>query len=105
MRAARAGRGEDGDARPRGHRRSGRLGRRGRDQLGPRVTFELALRAAATAPAGSVNVLMDVVIVLGMCVVFGLVAERLGQSVLVGYLLAGVVVGGPSSLGLVDDIA
>lgn len=69
------------------------------------MTFEFALRAAATAPADSVNVLMDVVIVLGMCVVFGLIAERLGQSVLVGYLLAGVVVGGPSSLGLVDDIA
>lgn len=62
------------------------------------------LLAAAAAPPGSVDVLTDVVIVLGLCVVFGLIAERLGQSVLVGYLLAGVVVGGPSSLGLVEDI-
>ncbi len=63
-----------------------------------------ALLAAATAPSGSVDVLTDVVIVLGLCVLFGLAAERLGQSVLVGYLLAGVVVGGPSSLGIVEDI-
>jgi CPA2 family monovalent cation:H+ antiporter-2 len=63
------------------------------------------LLAAGAAPSGSVDVLTDVVIVLGLCVVFGLIAERLGQSVLVGYLLAGVVVGGPSSLGIVDDIA
>ncbi|MCW2920818.1 MAG: cPA2 [Thermoleophilia bacterium] len=63
-----------------------------------------SLVAASTAPTGSVEVLTDVVMVLGLCVVFGLIAERLGQSVLVGYLLAGVAVGGPSSLGLVDDI-
>ena len=62
------------------------------------------LLAAGTASSGSVEVLTDVVIVLGLCVVFGIIAERLGQSILVGYLLAGVVVGGPSSLGLIDDI-
>ncbi len=63
-----------------------------------------ALVAASTIPHGSVEVLVDFVIVLGLCVVFGLVAERLGQNVIVGYILAGVLVGGPSSLGLVDDI-
>lgn len=60
--------------------------------------------AAAPVPSGSINVLVDLVIVLAACVVFGLIAQRLGQSVLVGYLLAGVVVGGPSSLGIVEDI-
>lgn len=63
-----------------------------------------ALLAAATVDPDSVGVLVDVVMVLGLCVLFGLVAQRLGQSVLVGYLLAGFVAGGPSSLGFVDDI-
>jgi CPA2 family monovalent cation:H+ antiporter-2 len=62
------------------------------------------LVAAMAASSGSVEVLVDVVIVLALCVAFGLAAQRLGQSVLVGYLLAGVVAGGPSSLGIVDDI-
>jgi CPA2 family monovalent cation:H+ antiporter-2 len=62
------------------------------------------LLAAATDHASSVRVLTDVVVVLAMCVGFGLLAQRLGQSVLVGYLVAGVVAGGPSSLGIVDDI-
>ncbi len=67
------------------------------------MTFQ-SIVASSAAPSGSIDVLTDVVIVLGLCVVFGLIAERLGQSVLVGYLLAGVVVGGPSSLGLIEDI-
>jgi CPA2 family monovalent cation:H+ antiporter-2 len=66
--------------------------------------IDAALVAAAAAPSGSIEVLVDVVIVLALCVAFGLAAQRLGQSVLVGYLLAGVVAGGPSSLGIVDDI-
>lgn len=60
--------------------------------------------AATAQSSGSIDVLVDVAIVLGTCVAFGLVAQRLGQNVLVGYLLAGVLLGGPSSLGVVDDI-
>lgn len=60
--------------------------------------------AGGSRSSGSIEVLVDVVIVLAACVVFGLVAQRLGQSVLVGYLLAGVVLGGPASLGIVEDI-
>ena len=30
--------------------------------------------------------------------------QRLGQSVLLGYLLAGVLLGGPGSTGVIDDI-
>lgn len=64
----------------------------------------LPLVAAGAHSGGSVEILVDVAIVLAMCVVFGLIARRLGQSVLVGYLLAGVLLGGPSSLGIVEDI-
>lgn len=60
--------------------------------------------AASASHGDSIGVLGDVVVVLAMCVAFGLIAQRLGQSVLVGYVLAGVLVGGPSSLGIVDDI-
>jgi CPA2 family monovalent cation:H+ antiporter-2 len=69
------------------------------------VTLAPLLAAAATDHASSVRVLTDVVVVLALCVGFGLLAQRLGQSVLVGYLVAGVVAGGPSSLGIVDDIS
>ena len=65
----------------------------------------VAAAAAAEEAEESVGVLSDVVVVLALCVVFGLVARRLGQSVLVGYLLAGFVAGSPTSLGLVDDTA
>src|SRR5690349_29846 len=65
----------------------------------------MPLIAAASGGHGdSVGVLGDVVVVLAVCVAFGLLALRLGQSVLVGYVLAGVLVGGPSSLGIVEDI-
>ena len=60
---------------------------------------------ATHAASGSSETLVDIIIVLATCVAFGLVARRLGQSVLVGYLLAGVVLAGPSSLGIVDDIS
>jgi CPA2 family monovalent cation:H+ antiporter-2 len=66
--------------------------------------IDLALVASSGASSGSIEVLVDVVIVLALCVAFGLIAQRLGQSVLVGYLIAGVLAGGPSSLGIVDDI-
>lgn len=68
------------------------------------MTFDTLVAAGAAHSSGSIEVLVDVVIVLAACVVFGLVAQRLGQSVLVGYLLAGVVLGGPASLGIIDDI-
>lgn len=67
------------------------------------MTVEPLLAASAASDA-SIEVLVDLVAVLGLCVLFGLVAQRLGQSVLVGYLLAGFVAGGPSSLGIVEDI-
>jgi CPA2 family monovalent cation:H+ antiporter-2 len=60
--------------------------------------------AAGAGSSESIGVLGNLVVVLALCVVFGLVARRLGQSVLVGYLLAGFVAGGPSSLGLVSDV-
>lgn len=59
---------------------------------------------AAGADPETIGMLVDISIVLGMCVVFGLAMQRIGQSVLVGYLLAGLLLGGPGSLGLVDDI-
>jgi CPA2 family monovalent cation:H+ antiporter-2 len=67
------------------------------------VTLEPLLAAAAVSST-SVDVLTELVLVLALCVVFGLVAQKLGQSVLVGYLLAGFVAGGPSSLGIVDEV-
>ncbi len=45
--------------------------------------------------------LSDIVLLLAACLVFGGVFSRLGQSPLVGYLLAGMVLGGPGSLHLV----
>jgi len=68
------------------------------------VTFATPLLAVAPQSSGSVNVLTDLVIVLGLCVVFGLIMQRFGQSVLIGYLLVGVLVGGPASLDLIDDL-
>ena len=49
------------------------------------------------------RVLLDIVAVLGACVLAGLLARRLGQSVLVGYLVAGIVLG-PSVSGIVRDL-
>ncbi|MBI4497441.1 MAG: cation:proton antiporter [Chloroflexi bacterium] len=48
--------------------------------------------------------LLDMALVLGAAVVAGALAQRLGQPVLVGYLLAGMVVG-PYGLGLVREAA
>jgi len=46
--------------------------------------------------------LSDVVLLLSACLVFGGIFSRLGQSPLVGYLLAGMFLGGPGSLHLVQ---
>ncbi|MCA8983841.1 MAG: cation:proton antiporter [Planctomycetaceae bacterium] len=45
----------------------------------------------------------DVVILLGACLLIGGVFSRLGQSPLVGYLLAGMVLGGPGSLHAIQS--
>ncbi len=50
------------------------------------------------------SLLRDVVIVLGAALTLGLLSARLGQNALVGFLLAGVLVG-PHGLGLVRAVA
>jgi len=45
--------------------------------------------------------LLELVILLGSCLVAGAVLSRLRQSPLVGYLLAGMILGGPGSLRVV----
>ena len=52
----------------------------------------------AVAPLGVWGVLWDILVLLAMALVLGTVAERLGQSVIVGYLIAGTLVG-PNVLG------
>ena len=47
------------------------------------------------------ELLADVVFLLAACLVGGGLASRVGQSPLVGYLLAGMLVGGPGSLGII----
>ena len=47
--------------------------------------------------------LLDVVLLLGGAVVIGVACERIGQNPIVGYLLAGMLLG-PDSLGLVADV-
>ena len=49
------------------------------------------------------KLLADIVFLLTACLVGGGLASRLGQSPLVGYLLAGMLVGGPGSLGIVGS--
>lgn len=51
----------------------------------------------------SFTILLDVVIVLGAALTFGLLLARLGQSPVVGYLLAGVLIG-PFGLGLLKAV-
>ncbi|MEM8781368.1 MAG: cation:proton antiporter [Planctomycetota bacterium] len=48
------------------------------------------------------DVLQDGVVVLAVAMVFGAIAERLKQSAIVGYMLAGVIVG-PAVTGVIDD--
>ncbi|MEM6364646.1 MAG: cation:proton antiporter, partial [Planctomycetota bacterium] len=49
------------------------------------------------------NLLADIVVLLTACLVGGGLLSRLGQSPLVGYLLGGMVIGGPGSLGLIQS--
>jgi len=47
------------------------------------------------------TLLLDVIVLLASCLILGAIFSRLGQNALVGYLLAGMLVGGPGSLRLV----
>jgi CPA2 family monovalent cation:H+ antiporter-2 len=60
-----------------------------------------ALPILAAAPLGVWGVLCDILVLLAMALVLGTVAERLGQSVIVGYLIAGMLVG-PNVLGWIS---
>jgi len=55
----------------------------------------------AAAPLGVWSILWDILVLLAMALVLGTVAERLGQSVIVGYLIAGTLVG-PNVLGWIS---
>lgn len=48
------------------------------------------------------NLLAEIVVLLGACLVCGGICSRLKQSPLVGYLLAGMFLGGPGSLHVVQ---
>lgn len=52
----------------------------------------------AASPLGVWSVLWDILVLLAMALALGTIAERLGQSVIVGYLIAGMLVG-PNVLG------
>ncbi len=60
-----------------------------------------ALPILAASPLGVWNVLWDILVLLAMALVLGTVAERLHQSVIVGYLIAGALVG-PNVLGWIS---
>lgn len=49
------------------------------------------------------TILFDLLVTLGVALILGMIAERVGTSSLVGYLVAGLVVG-PSALRLVSSI-
>lgn len=60
-----------------------------------------ALSILAAAPPGVWDVLCDILVLLAIALVLGTLAERLGQSVIVGYLVAGTLVG-PNVLGWIS---
>ena len=62
--------------------------------------FPLASATGATSTTGGWTVLLEILVLLGAAAVLGSLAERFRQSALVGYLLAGMLVG-PSVLGWV----
>ena len=51
------------------------------------------------------KLLADIVFLLAACLIGGGLASRIGQSPLVGYLLAGMLVGGPGSFAIVGSNA
>ena len=50
-----------------------------------------------------VRLVVDIVIALGAATIGGLLAQRLGLPALIGYILAGLVIG-PNTPGLVADV-
>ena len=56
----------------------------------------------AAAPNDVWQSLLEILLLLGMAMVLGTLAERLRQSAIVGYLIAGSIIG-PSVLGLVSN--
>lgn len=60
-----------------------------------------ALPIVAEAVPAVWGVLLDILILLAAALVLGTIAERLGQSVIVGYLIAGTLVG-PNVLGWIS---
>ena len=51
------------------------------------------------------HLLLDIVVLLTTCLVLGGISSRLGQSPIIGYLLAGMFLGGPGSFGIVRSEA
>ncbi len=60
--------------------------------------------ASAVAPGGPWPVLWDILLLLTTAMLLGNLAERLGQSVIVGYLIAGTVAG-PNGFGWISTHA
>ena len=73
-------------------------------QAGPRMVLDALPILAAAAPMGVWGVLWDVLVLLAMALLLGTTVERLGQSAIVGYLIAGTLVG-PNVLGWVSTQA
>lgn len=61
------------------------------------------LMPAAAAGAAGQRLLFDIVVTLGVAMALAALLRRVGQGAIVGYLLAGVLVG-PGALGLVRDL-
>ncbi len=40
-----------------------------------------------------INIILDIVLALGVATIFGWIADRLGMPVIIGYVVAGMVVG------------
>lgn len=49
------------------------------------------------------GVILEIVLLLGVATLAGTIFERLGQQAIIGYLLAGVLLG-PSALGIVENV-
>ncbi|MBC7816217.1 MAG: cation:proton antiporter, partial [Planctomycetaceae bacterium] len=49
------------------------------------------------------KLLLEIVLLLGACLILGTVCSWLKQSPIVGYLMAGMILGGPGSLGVLQE--
>jgi len=61
-----------------------------------------ALPILSAAPPGVWSILWDILVLLAVALLLGTIAERFGQSVIVGYLIAGMLVG-PNVLGWISS--